>query len=159
MSRIVSVEITGLVLLLAGSAFFSATEIALFALSKLQVRRLRQDRPVPGQLISELLDRPQRLLSAILFGNTLVNIATAVLGYDLLQRLAPHHANLLAVPVMTLLILLCGEVTPKAILIRRPEFFAPKLALVLNGFERGTRPVRRGFEALSELIVRRVERW
>ena len=60
---------------------------------------------------------------------------------------------------MTLLILLLGEVTPKAILIRRPEFFAPKLAPVINGFERGTRPVRRGFEALSELIVRRVEQW
>ena len=159
MSHTVLVEIAGLVILLAGSAFFSATEIALFALSKLQVRRLRQDHPVPGQLISELLDRPQRLLSAILFGNTLVNIATAVLGYDLLQRLAPHHANLLAVPVMTLLILLCGEVTPKAILIRRPAFFAPKLAPVINSFERGTRPVRRGFEALSELIVRRTERW
>ncbi len=159
MSRTVLVEIVGLVILLAGSAFFSATEIALFALSKLQVRRLRQDHPVPGQLISELLDRPQRLLSTILFGNTLVNIATAVLGYDLLQRLAPHHANLLAVPVMTLLILLCGEVTPKAILIRRPAFFAPKLAPVINRFERGTRPVRRGFEALSELIVRRIELW
>ncbi len=152
------VEIIGLGMLLASSAFFSATEIALFALSKLQVRRLRQDQPATGQLISELLDRPQRLLSTILFGNTLVNIATAVLGYDLLQRFAPQHANVIAVPVMTLLILLCGEVTPKAILIRQPEFFAPKLVPVINGFERGTRPVRRGFEALSEMIVRRIER-
>ena len=152
------VEIIGLGMLLASSAFFSATEIALFALSKLQVRRLRQDQPATGQLISELLDRPQRLLSTILFGNTLVNIATAVLGYDLLQRFAPQHANVIAVPVMTLLILLCGEVTPKAILIRRPEFFALKLVPVINGFERGTRPVRRGFEALSEMIVRRIER-
>ena len=158
MSRTVLVEIIGLGMLLASSAFFSATEIALFALSKLQVRRLRQDQPATGQLISELLDRPQRLLSTILFGNTLVNIATAVLGYDLLQRFAPQHANVIAVPVMTLLILLCGEVTPKAILIRRPEFFAPKLVPVINGFERGTRPVRRGFEALSEMIVRRIER-
>ena len=158
MSRTVLVEIIGLGMLLASSAFFSATEIALFALSKLQVRRLRQDQPATGQLISELLDRPQRLLSTILFGNTLVNIATAVLGYDLLQRFAPQHANVIAVPVMTLLILLCGEVTPKAILIRQPEFFAPKLVPVINGFERGTRPVRRGFEALSEMIVRRIER-
>ena len=158
MSRTVLIEMIGLGILLASSAFFSATEIALFALSKLQIRRLRQDQPTTGQLISELLDRPQRLLSTILFGNTLVNIATAVLGYDLLQRFAPHHANLLAVPVMTLLILLCGEVTPKAILIRRPEFFAPKLVPLINGFERGTRPVRRGFETLSEMIVQRIER-
>ena len=97
MSRIASVEIAGLVFLLAGSAFFSATEIALFALSKLQVRRLRQDQPAHGQLISELLDQPQRLLSAILFGNTLITVVTAILGYDLLQRLVPHHADVLAV--------------------------------------------------------------
>ena len=159
MSRTVSVEIAGLAMLLAGSAFFSATEIALFALSKLQVRRLRQDQPVPGQLISELLDQPQRLLSAILFGNTLITVATAILGYDLLQRLAPHHADMLAVPVMTLLLLVCGEVTPKAIFIRRPEFFAPKLAPLVNRFERGTRQVRRGFEVLAETIIHRIERW
>ena len=158
MNRIVLVELAGLALLLAGSAFFSATEIALFALSKLQVRRLRQDHPAAGQLISEMLDRPQRLLSSILFGNTLVNIATAVLGYDLLQRLAPHHANLLAVPVLTLLILVCGEVAPKAVLIRRPETLAPKLAQLIHRFERGTRQVRRGFEALSAVLVRRIER-
>ena len=159
MSRIASVEIAGLVFLLAGSAFFSATEIALFALSKLQVRRLRQDQPAHGQLISELLDQPQRLLSAILFGNTLITVVTAILGYDLLQRLVPHHADALAVPVMTLLILVCGEVTPKAILIRRPEVFAPKLAPLVNRFERGTRQVRRGFEVLAEAVVRRIERW
>ena len=158
MNRTVLVETAGLVLLLAGSAFFSATEIALFAMSKLQVRRLRQEHPAAGQLISEMLDRPQRLLSSILFGNTLVNISTAVLGYDLLQRVLPAHANLLAVPVMTLLILVCGEVAPKAILIRRPESFAPRLARLSNRFERGTRQVRRGFEDLSTAIVRRVER-
>ena len=78
------VELAGLALLLAGSAFFSATEIALFALSKLQVRRLRQDHPAAGQLISEMLDRPPRLLSSIRFGNTLVNIqAKHMLGAHL----------------------------------------------------------------------------
>ncbi len=159
MSRTVSIELAGLVFLLAGSAFFSATEIALFALSKLQVRRLRQDQPTRGQLISELLDKPQRLLSAILFGDTLITVATAILGYDLLQRLAPHHADVLAVPVMTLLLLVCGEVTPKAILIRRPEYFAPKLAPFVNRFERGTRQVRRGFEVLAEAVVRHIEQW
>ncbi len=159
MSRTVSIELAGLVFLLAGSAFFSATEIALFALSKLQVRRLRQDQPTRGQLISELLDKPQRLLSAILFGDTLITVATAILGYDLLQRLAPHHADVLAVPVVTLLLLVCGEVTPKAILIRRPEYFAPKLAPFVNRFERGTRQVRRGFEVLAEAVVRHIEQW
>jgi putative hemolysin len=145
--------------LLALSAFFSATEISLFSLSKLQVRRLRADHPSRGQLIAELLETPQRLLSTILFGNTLVNIAGAVVGYDILQRTIPRHADALVVPVMTLLILICGEVTPKAIVIRRPEVFALPLSAAINGVEHGTRLVRRFFEAASEWIVQRIEQF
>src|SRR5689334_15827284 len=104
MTTTATVEIGLLAVLLALSAFFSATEISLFVLGKLQVRRLRQSNP-RGQLISELLDRPQRLLSAILFGNTIVNIAFAVLGYHLWQQWVPH-ADLLAVPSLTLLLLI-----------------------------------------------------
>ena len=97
-------ELLLLGILLLMSAFFSATEIALFSLSKLQLRRLRAEHPHRGPLVNELLEKPQRLLSTLLFGNTLAAIAAAVLGYDILQHLAPHHANTLAVPVMTLLI-------------------------------------------------------
>ncbi len=145
--------------LLVLSAFFSATEIALFSLSKLQLRRLRNEHPQRGQLIAELLEKPQRLLSAILFGNTVVNIAAAIIGYDALQRVSPRHADALAVPVMTLLILVFGEVTPKAIVIRRAEKFALGVSPLINQFERATRAVRRLFEVVSDAIVRRIERW
>ncbi|MEI6083003.1 MAG: hemolysin family protein [Verrucomicrobiota bacterium] len=158
MSTTAIIEAVLLGLCLVSSAFFSAAEIALFALSKLQVRRLRQEHPARGQLISELLDRSQRLLSAILFGNTLVNIAAAVAGYDILRRIVPAHADALSVPVMTLLILVCGEVSPKAIVIRHPEFFAIRLAPLIDFFERATRQVRRSFESLSAFIVRSIER-
>jgi len=78
--------------LLVLSAFFSGTEIALFSLSKLQLRHLRQEHPGPGQIISELLDQPHRLLSTILFGNTVVNVAAAILGYTILQAVIPQRA-------------------------------------------------------------------
>jgi putative hemolysin len=149
------VLLTGLLLV---SAFFSGTEIGLFSLSKLQLRRLRTDHPQRGQSIAELLEKPQRLLSAILFGNTLVNIAAAVVGYDLLQRVTPVHADALAVPVMTLLILICGEVTPKAVVIRRAEFFVLPLSAAIHWFERSTRSVRRIFEDVSATTVRWIER-
>jgi putative hemolysin len=149
-------------LLLAGllvlSAFFSGTEISLFSLSKLQVRRLRADHPQRGQLIAELLEKPQRLLSTILFGNTLVNVAAAVVGYDILQRVVLRHADALAVPVMTLVILVCGEVTPKAGVIRSAEFFALPLSVAINWVEHSTRLVRHVFEAASAWMVRQIER-
>ena len=157
MTTALILELLLLGILLLMSAFFSATEIALFSLSKLQLRRLRAEHPHRGPLVNELLEKPQRLLSTLLFGNTLAAIAAAVLGYDILQHLAPHHANTLAVPVMTLLILVCGEVAPKAVVIRRAEFFALKLSGLVNWIEHQTRFIRHGFEAVSETLVRRIE--
>ncbi len=144
--------------LLALSAFFSGAEIALFSLSKLQLRRLRQEHPAQGQIISELLDQPHRLLSTILFGNTVASVAAAILGYSILQTLVPRHAEALAVPIMTILILLCGEVTPKTLVIRSAEFFAVHLARLIHWTVVSTSQLRRTTEAVSALIVQRIER-
>jgi len=144
--------------LLVLSAFFSGTETALFSLSKLQLRRLRQEHPVQGQIISELLDQPHRLLSTILLGNTIVNVAAAILGYAMLRSLGPRHAEALAVPVMTTVILLCGEITPKTLVIRSAEFFAVHLARPIRWTVASTSYVRRAAEALSAAIVQRIER-
>jgi putative hemolysin len=145
--------------LLGLSAFFSGTEIALFSLSKLQLRRLRQEHPAQGQIISELLDQPHRLLSTILFGNTVVNVGAAILGYAILQSVVPLHAEALAVPVMTLLILFGGEVTPKTLVIRSAEFFALHLARPIRWTVASTSFIRRAAEALSAFIVKRIERF
>jgi putative hemolysin len=144
--------------LLALSAFFSGTEIALFSLSKLQVRRLRQEHPQQGQQISELLDQPHRLLSTILLGNTVANVAAAVVGFNIIAAVWPLQAEELAVPVMTLLILLFGEVTPKTLVIRSPEFCAVHLAQITHWMVASTSRLRRVAEAASELLVRWIER-
>jgi putative hemolysin len=144
--------------LLALSAFFSGTEIALFSLSKLQVRRLRQEHPRQGQQISELLDQPHRLLSTILLGNTVVNVAAAVAGFSIIETLWPLQAERLAIPVMTLLILLFGEVPPKTVVIRNPEFYAMHLAQITHWAVASTSRLRRVAEALSERLVRWIER-
>jgi putative hemolysin len=158
MLTVLILELVLLDVLLLFSASFSGTETALFSLSKLQLRRLRQEHPRQGQLISELLEHPQRLLSTILFGNTLVNIAAAIVGHDMLTRVAPAHADWLAVPVMTLVLLLFGEVTPKALVIRRPEFFALHAARPARLVVALTRPVRAVFEDISAWLVQRIER-
>ncbi len=151
------VEIFTLAALLALSAFFSGTETALFSLSKLQVRRLRQEHPHRGQIISELLDQPQRLLSTILFGNTVVTVAAAILGYSILESLAHERAEALAVPVMTVLLLLFGEVTPKTLVIRRPERFALLLARPTHWAVASTATLRRVAETVSGWLVHRIE--
>src|ERR1035441_3978949 len=153
-----TLELLALGGLLVLSAFFSGTEIALFSLSKLQLRRLRQEHPAQGQIISELLDQPHRLLSTILFGNTVANVGAAILGYSILQTLVPRHAEAVAVPVMTVVILLCGEVTPKTLVIRSAGFFAVHLARPIRWTVVSTSQLRRTTEAVSAWVVQRIER-
>jgi putative hemolysin len=144
--------------LLVLSAFFSGTEIALFSLSKLQLRRLRKEHPAQGQIISELLDQPHRLLSTILFGNTIANVAAAILGYGILRTLLHEHAEAVAVPVMTVVILLCGEVTPKTLVIRSAGFFALHVARPIRWMVIWTSQLRHTTEVVSAWIVQRIER-
>jgi putative hemolysin len=151
------IELVLLAVLLLFSAFFSATEIALFSLGKLQVRRLRQEHPAQGQQISELLDQPNRMLSTILLGNTLANVAASIVGYHIILTLWPHGSETLAVTVMTLLLLLFGEVTPKTLVIRRPDFFAVHLARVTHWAVASTAGARRAAETASMWLVKRLE--
>jgi putative hemolysin len=61
------------------------------------------------------------LLSSILVGNTLVNVAASALGYTILEQLWPTYAVAVSVPAMTLLLLVLGEISPKRLALRRPE--------------------------------------
>jgi putative hemolysin len=133
MATTLILELLALVVLLILSAFFSGTEIALFSLSKLHLRRLRQEHPQQGQIVSQLLDQPHRLLSVIMLGNTVVNVSAAIIGYIVLQALVEEKAEVLAVPVMTIVILLFGEVVAS------------------------TTTLRRAAEGISAWLVRRIE--
>lgn len=108
-------EFCALVLLLALSAFFSSSETALFSLDPLQRRRIEADDAHAAARINRLLASPTRLLSTILIGNTLVNVTASSLGFALAERFAPSKGEAIAVPVMTLLLLIFGEVGPKRI--------------------------------------------
>ncbi|HUJ09077.1 MAG TPA: hemolysin family protein [Verrucomicrobiae bacterium] len=151
-------ELLALGVLLILSAFFSGTEIALFSLGKLQLRRLRQSHPRRGQIVQELLEQPQRLLSTILLGNTIVNVTIAVLGFAFLKAVTPQHAEALAVPVITALVLFCGEVAPKSVVIRNAAFFALHVARPLQWIVMWTSLLRRAAEAISAVVVKGVER-
>jgi putative hemolysin len=147
-----------LVFLLLASAFMSGSEMALFSLSKLQVRRLRQAHPVSGKVIGELLEQPHRLLSTILLGNTVVNVMVALVGYQILREVWPARAEVVAVPLVTLMLLVFGEVTPKVSVIRNPMFFALYVAVPLQWLCRFTAPLRSVAEGASAWLVKRVER-
>lgn len=106
------------------SAFFSASETAIFSLSKSQLRHLKNISP-QGKNLEHLLKKPTLTLSAIVFGNMLVNIGFSSLAAILFIELFPQWGWLVAVLVSTFFILFLGEIFPKVLAIH----FAQPLSL------------------------------
>ena len=92
------------------SAFFSGSETALTALDRLRLRYLVEKKRPGAARLEALLDQPDRLLSGILIGNNLVNIAASVFATALFIELYGDRAELLTILVMTPLLLIFSEV-------------------------------------------------
>ena len=121
--------------LLMGSAFFSGTEIAYTSLSKLKMKRDSETPTTVQKLVSFIYNHYDYALSTVLVGNNLVNIgATSVatvlavrLAQQMNGRLSDDEASTIVTIVMTVIILIVGEITPKMVARRCSEGFA-KLA-------------------------------
>lgn len=120
-----------LVALFLLSAFFSGAETILFSLTDAQRARIRAKDATADGLIQRCVGDSAMLLSTLIVGNTLVNFAIATLGYRLFDRAFPTWGGLLAVPSMTLFLLLFGEITPKRLALRYAESLAPRCARLL----------------------------
>jgi putative hemolysin len=132
MSPLLVAEIAALLVLLGLSAFFSSAETALFSLSPMQTHRIRRTHPKAARNIEALLAAPTDLLSSILIGNTIVNVAAADIGYVIAETLIPAYAEMVAIPVMTIVLIMFGEVTPKRLAVRRPEDLASRYVVPLT---------------------------
>ncbi len=110
------------------SAFFSGSETALTALDRLRIHYLVEQKRRGARQLERLLAQPDRLLSGILIGNNLVNIAASVFATTLFVTwFGSQHGELATILVLTPLLLLFAEVCPKVYAKRNPErvaFFA-----------------------------------
>ena len=141
-----------MVFLLCCSGFFSGTESALFSLNRNQIRRLRSDGHQIEKLLNLLSDNPSGLLVAILFGNLVVNILffsmSAVISLKVASLYGDWYQALIGAAVL-LLVILGGEILPKAVGISFPERFARLNAAPLLGWFHLMGPVRRVLEAIT----------
>ena len=146
------------VLLTACSAYFSCSETAFFSVDPLQLRRIGEDNPSVGEQLRIMLANPTRLLSTILIGNTLVNIALSNVGYTLVRYLVPpgweRWDELVAVPAITILLIFFGEVGPKNIGLLHTAAIIRVASPPLRALSRVLAPLR----MLLELVSRRLAR-
>ena len=138
-----SIQVIILVILLIGSGFFSASETALMSLSKIRIRYMQQEGVKGAKLVSSLIENPNKLLSSILVGNNVVNIAATSISTSLFIGLMKGSEGVaVATAVMTILVLIFGEITPKSIAANNSE----KVALFV------ARPIKFIIFILSPLL-------
>ena len=119
-----------LIALFALSAFFSSAETVLLSLTGAQRARIKARNAAADRRIAQCLSDKAILFSTLLVGNTFVNFAVAALGYRLFSERFPA-GGWLAVPVMTVLLLFLGEITPKRLALLLTEEIAPTYAILL----------------------------
>ncbi len=112
-----------LVILFMLSAFFSGTETALMALNRYKLKHLAKKNK-GAQLAIKLLEKPDRLIGVILLGNNLVNILITQLATFIGYRLGGNSGVAIATGVLTLLLLIFAEITPKTIAALKAERIA-----------------------------------
>ena len=109
-----SYEITLLILCLFLSGFFSSSETALFSISKVKALHIAKDGSRTGLLIMQMKEDSHTLLTTILIGNNLVNIGASALATSLSISYFQNNAVGIATGIMTLMILVFGEIFPKS---------------------------------------------
>ena len=119
-----------LALLFLLSAFFSSAETVLLSLTGAQRARIKARNAAADRRIANCLSDKALLFSTLLVGNTFVNFAIAALGYRIMSEHLPS-GGWLAVPVMTVLLLFLGEITPKRLALLLTEEIAPAYASLL----------------------------
>lgn len=143
-----------LVALIACSAFFSSSETGMLSLNRYRLRHMTREGNKAAQRASALLERPDRLLGTILVGNNVVNILAASLATVLAVDIWGEAGIAISTALLTVVVLIFGEITPKTLAALRPELIAFPASWVLQHLQRLLYPVVWIANAISNLLLR-----
>ena len=157
-----TLQIVILVILLALSAFFSSTETALTSVNKIRIRSLAEDGNKRARIVKQLTDDPAKMLSTILIGNNIVNLSasalTTVLATNIAGRLGMGSASGrivgLGTGILTILVLIFGEITPKSAATIHAERISLRNGPIILWLSRILTPVIVIINALSAGVMR-----
>ncbi len=118
--------------LLALSAFFSAAETGMMSINRYRLKNNARKGNAAAKRVEDLLKKPDRLISVILIGNNFVNIFASSISTIIAMRLWGDAAIALASGVLTILVLVFGEITPKTFAARHPERISYASSIILK---------------------------
>ena len=144
------------------SGFFSGSEVALFSLDKKKIKSTFPNSAIVQEYLQNLLENPRRLLVTILIGNTVVNVAASIIAVSLALDIAQSFGfsqNVvltLQIILLTILILLFGEVTPKIWASKNPAAFSKVVAIPIHWVSVIIYPVSETITEFIRLLVSKI---
>ncbi len=149
-----ALHIVIIIILILLSAFFSAAETAFTSLSFVQIRTLEGENRRVSRLVASLFKASDLLLTTILIGNNVVNITASALTTTLALSLGGSHTIGIATGLLTLVILIFGEITPKQLAINYNVEIAKMSAYPIKGLTYLLFPVVTVVRTISSFITR-----
>ena len=125
------VLVVSFLLLLLASAYFSGSETGMMSLNRYRLKHLRRNHHPGATRASKLLEAPDKLIGVILIGNNFVNFLAASIATSIAVKVLGDPAPLATAIVLTLVVLIFGEVTPKTVAALHPETIAYPSSLLL----------------------------
>ena len=147
-------SIIAIVVLVTFSAYFSATETAFTSLNKIRLKNMAGDGDKKAKAVLEIYDNYDNLLSTILVGNNLVNIAISSIATVMFLELYPKYGATIATAVATVIVLIFGEISPKSLAKESPERFAMFSAPIIRFFMLILKPINWIFSCWKKLIAK-----
>ena len=148
------IEITTLAILIGLSGFFSGLEVALVGIRKSKVVQLFNEGKKGSKALHKLKMNPSWMMSSVNLGNNLVNVGASALATTVAMRLFGNDGLGIAVGIMTFLILVFGEITPKTYCNANSTKVALRCAPILLVFSYVFYPVVKFFETITNGVVR-----
>lgn len=146
-------KIIAIVVCICFSAYFSASETAFTSVNRIRIKNLANDGDKRARTVLELSERYDDLLSTILVGNNIVNIAASSLATVLFIELYPVYGATVSTIVITIVVLIFGEISPKSLAKENPEKFAMATGSILRFFMLLLSPVNWLFKCWKKLLA------
>lgn len=149
-----ALQITAIIILVICSAYFSATETAFTSVNRIRIKNMAGEGDKRAKLVLKLIEKYDKLLTTILIGNNLVNIAMTAVATVLFIGIYGRYGATVATIVITLIVLVFGEISPKSLAKESAEKFALMTAPLINFFVLVLSPVNLIFTGWKKMLVK-----
>lgn len=154
MSQTNWIELILIILGVMGSAFFSSSETALTSLNVFKIRQMEENGVENSSLVRRLTDDIGKVLTTILIGNNIVNIVTTTIATIFFTDLLGSSGAVVSTIILTMTILIFGEVTPKNIATSSSEKLALKVAKPIKFFDFILKPLSFFLQAITNFLTK-----